>query len=77
MTLAKRYISEMLGKHIEPTRSGKRKGARIGMNRQKYAAALSLAIYELDSGKIGKILDTRSSLVSKWRTEKLFKIQVA
>jgi hypothetical protein len=42
------------------------------MNRCKYAAALTLSLYDLNSAEIAQIVNVPVRLVSKWRTEPLF-----
>lgn len=72
VSLGQAFITRKLSEYVEPVRKGSPRGSIIGMNRCKYAAALALAIYELDSAEVSRIVNVPTRLVSKWRTEPLF-----
>ncbi len=71
-SFGRQFIARMLAEYNVPVRKGTARGVAIGMKRQKYAAAIILAVYDLDSADVARVAGIPVRLVSKWRTEKLF-----
>lgn len=46
------------------------------MKREKFAAAVILAVYDLDSAEVARVIGMPVRLVSKWRTEAAFQAEV-
>jgi hypothetical protein len=75
-TLAKEFIARKMTEYVEPIRKGRRRGEAVGLGGTKYAAALVMAVYAMNSKEVEHIIDTRRGLISKWRSEPLFSRQM-
>lgn len=75
-SFGKEFIAQKLADYSEPMRKGTARGAKIGMKRNKYAAAIVLALYDLSSADVSKISSVPVRLISKWRTEPSFTVTI-
>ena len=75
-TLLLDFLNGKINKYREPQRRGTRKGEVIGLSLVKYIAALR-SLYKVKIKDVAEQLGVSYGLLRKWRTEKVFKKQVA
>lgn len=75
-SFGREFIARRLSDYCPPMRRGTARGVAIGMKREKFAAAVILAVYDLDSAEVARVIRMPVRLVSKWRTEAAFQAEV-
>ena len=75
-TLLLDFLNGKINKYREPQRRGTRKGEVIGLSLVKYIAALR-SLYKVKIKDVAEQLGVSYGLLRKWRTEEVFKKQVA